>query len=159
MATCWMVGASSSCSRAACFASKLGSGPVNSVIPAWDFTCGLHAALGLLAAERHRRLTGDGQLIRLSLFNVGAALAAALGYTAEVEVNGAERPRLGNAIFGTFGRDFATSDGKRLMVAVVTGRQMEDLAPRCLALQRRLARRRAAQLQGFSSRSRSALLP
>jgi 2-methylfumaryl-CoA isomerase len=104
------------------------AGPVNSVIPAWDFTCGLHAALGLLAAERHRRLTGDGQLIRLSLFNVGAALAAALGYTAEVEVNGAERPRLGNAIFGTFGRDFATSDGKRLMVAVVTGRQMEDLA-------------------------------
>ncbi|MGD9537652.1 MAG: CoA transferase [Alphaproteobacteria bacterium] len=103
-------------------------GPVNSVIPAWDFTCGLHAALGLLAAERHRRLTGEGQLIKLSLFNVGAALAAALGYTAEVEVNGVERPRLGNAIFGTFGRDFATKDGRRMMVPVVTGRQMEDLA-------------------------------
>lgn len=103
-------------------------GPVNSVIPAWDFTCGLHAAIGLLAAERHRRLTGEGQQVKLSLFNVGAALAAALGYTAEVEVNQAERPRLGNAIFGTFGRDFATKDGGRVMVATVTARHVEDLA-------------------------------
>ncbi len=103
-------------------------GPVNSVIPAWDFTCGLHAAIGLLAAERHRRLSGEGQLVKLSLFNVGAALAAALGYTAEVEINQAERPRLGNAIFGTFGQDFGTKDGRRVMVATVTARHVEDLA-------------------------------
>ncbi len=103
-------------------------GPVNSVIPAWDFTCGLHAAIGLLAAERHRRLAGQGQLVKLSLFNVGAALAAALGYTAEVEVNDADRPRLGNAIFGTFGRDFPTKGGARVMVATVTARHVEDLA-------------------------------
>jgi 2-methylfumaryl-CoA isomerase len=102
--------------------------PVNSVIPAWDLTCGLHAAVGLLAAERHRRLTGAGQLVRLSLFDVGVALTAALGYVAEVELNGAERPRIGNEVFGTLGRDFATKDGRRLMVAVVTGRQMAALA-------------------------------
>ncbi len=110
-------------------------GPVNSVIPAWDFTCGLHASIGLLAAERHRRLTGLGQLVKLSLFNVGAALAAALGYTAEVEINQAERPRLGNAIFGTFGRDFATKDGKRVMIATVTARHVEDLARAAGALE------------------------
>lgn len=103
-------------------------GPVNNVVPAWDLTCGLHAAVGLLAAERHRRLSGAGQLVRLSLFNVGAALAAALGYTAEVELDGTDRQRLGNEIYGTFGRDFATADGKRVMVAVVTARHIEDLA-------------------------------
>jgi 2-methylfumaryl-CoA isomerase len=86
-------------------------GPVNNVVPAWDLTCGLHAAVGLLAAERHRRLTGRGQLVRLSLFNVGAALAAALGYTGEVERNGTDRQRLGNEIYGTFGRDRRRQEG------------------------------------------------
>lgn len=103
-------------------------GPVNNVLPAWDLTCGLHAAIGLLTADRHRRLTGEGQQITLSLFNVGAALTAALGYTAEAEINGTDRERLGNAVYGTFGRDFPTSDGRRVMVAIVTARQMIDLA-------------------------------
>jgi 2-methylfumaryl-CoA isomerase len=35
---------------------------VNHVFPAWDFISGQMIALGLLAAERHRRLTGEGQL-------------------------------------------------------------------------------------------------
>ena len=103
-------------------------GPVNNVLPAWDLTCGLHAAIGLLTADRHRRLTGEGQQITLSLFNVGAALTAALGYTAEAEINGTDRERLGNSIYGTFGRDFPTSDGRRIMVPIVTARQMMDLA-------------------------------
>jgi 2-methylfumaryl-CoA isomerase len=30
------------------------------VLPAWDVACGLYAAIGLLAAERHRRRTGRG---------------------------------------------------------------------------------------------------
>ncbi|HEX3513318.1 MAG TPA: CoA transferase, partial [Trebonia sp.] len=34
------------------------AGPVNHVLPAWDVACGLYAATGLLAAERHRRRTG-----------------------------------------------------------------------------------------------------
>lgn len=37
--------------------------PVNHVLPAWDFIAGQMIALGLLAAERHRRLTGEGQLV------------------------------------------------------------------------------------------------
>ena len=34
--------------------------PLNSVLPAWDIALGTLAAVGMLAAERHRRLTGDG---------------------------------------------------------------------------------------------------
>jgi len=33
--------------------------PVNHVLPAWDVACGLYAATGILAAERHRRRTGQ----------------------------------------------------------------------------------------------------
>src|SRR3546814_19670844 len=40
-------------------------GPVNQVIPAWDIATGMMAATGILAAERPRRLTGGGRLVRL----------------------------------------------------------------------------------------------
>src|SRR5215469_7574865 len=40
--------------------------PLNSVLPAWDIAMGTLAAFGILAAERHRRFTGEGQLVRLS---------------------------------------------------------------------------------------------
>src|SRR5260370_31625635 len=42
-------------------------GPVNHVLPAWDGMTGFLAALAILAAERHRRLHGEGQLVQLSL--------------------------------------------------------------------------------------------
>src|SRR6185437_4961748 len=35
--------------------SQGAAGPVNHVLPAWDVACGLYAAVGLLAAERHQR--------------------------------------------------------------------------------------------------------
>jgi len=39
-------------------------GPVNHVLPAWDLQTGFLAALGVVAADRHRRLTGEGRLVR-----------------------------------------------------------------------------------------------
>jgi 2-methylfumaryl-CoA isomerase len=48
--------------------------PVNHVLPAWDIACGLYAALGLLSAERHRRLTGEGRQIVLALTDVALAV-------------------------------------------------------------------------------------
>jgi len=36
-----------------------------------------------------------------------------LGKIAEVEINRAERPKYGNYLYGAFGRDFATREGKR----------------------------------------------
>src|SRR3546814_10422678 len=41
--------------------------------------------------------------------------------------SGENRPSLGNAVYGLFGRDFATRDGVRTMIVVVTPRQWTNL--------------------------------
>lgn len=102
-------------------------GPVNHVLPAWDLLTGLNAALAIVAAERHRKATGQGQLMRLALADVALATTGNLGYIADAQVNGAERPRLGNEIYGTFGRDFATADGERVMVVAFTVKQWDAI--------------------------------
>jgi 2-methylfumaryl-CoA isomerase len=101
--------------------------PVNSVLPAWDALTGLTAALGILAAERRRRLTGRGQYTRLPLADVAFALVGHLGYLAEVQVNGEDRPAVGNYLYGSYGRDFETRDGRLVYVAAVTDRQWRAL--------------------------------
>lgn len=104
------------------------SGPVNHVLPAWDIATGYAAAVALLAAERHRARTGAGQLVKVSLQDMALAATAALGYLGEAEINGVDRPRYGNAVFGTFAGDFATSDGRHFIVCVFTDRQLAALA-------------------------------
>lgn len=102
-------------------------GPVNHVLPAWDVSCGLYAALAVMAAVRRRDLTGAGSRIRLPLDDVALATAANLGFLTEALVNGSQRPRLGNAIFGQYGRDFSSSDGVSFMVVALTPRHFADL--------------------------------
>jgi 2-methylfumaryl-CoA isomerase len=102
-------------------------GPVNHVMPSWDVSCGLYAALAILAALRHRDATGQGCRIRLPLDDVALATAANLGFLTEVMVNGDQRPRLGNGIFGQYGRDFSSSDGESFMVVALTARHFRDL--------------------------------
>jgi 2-methylfumaryl-CoA isomerase len=115
-----------------------GGRPVNHVLPAWDALTGVTAALGILAAERRRRLTGRGQCIRLPLADVAFALAGHLGYIAEVQVNGEDRRSTGNYLYGTYGRDFETRDGRAVYVAAVTKRQWQALGE-ALGLSARLA--------------------
>ena len=103
------------------------AGPVNHVLPAWDVACGLYAAVGLLAAERHRRRTGQGRAITLALEDVALAVAGHLGFLAEAQL-GTTRPRIGNDLYGGFARDFATADGERIMLVALTGRHFADLA-------------------------------
>ncbi|MFI7145398.1 CoA transferase [Nonomuraea sp. NPDC050022] len=101
--------------------------PVNSLVPAWDVTAGLYLAVGLLAAERHRLLTGEGQQVRVALEDVALATAGNLGYLAEAQLSGTPRERGGNYVYGTFGRDFTTADGGRLMVVALTARHWRGL--------------------------------
>jgi 2-methylfumaryl-CoA isomerase len=98
-------------------------GPVNHVLPAWDGMTGFLAALAILAAERHRRLTGEGQLVELSLMDVGIAVVGQLGLIGEALLEPTPRGRYGNYVYGTFGRDFGTHDGRRLIVVALTSRQ------------------------------------
>ncbi len=67
--------------------------PVNHVLPAWDMITGQMAVAGLLAAERHRRLTGEGQLVKLPLADVAMAAVGNLGKIAEVQINQPSGPR------------------------------------------------------------------
>jgi len=101
--------------------------PVNHLLPAWDCIAGQMAMVGLLAAERHRRLTGEGQLVRLALKDVALAMLGNLGKIAEVMVNDTDRPKDGNYLYGAFGRDFGSLDGKRLMVVGLTHGQWKAL--------------------------------
>lgn len=97
--------------------------PVNHVLPAWDVSAGLYLALGILAAERVRRLEGQGQEITLSLSDVMLATVGNLGYIGDVMINGAAREPIGNHLYGAFGRDFATADGRRIMLVAISNRQ------------------------------------
>jgi len=100
-----------------------GGAPVNHVLPAWDISAGLYLATGLLAAERHRRRTGEGQEVVMALSDVMLATVGNLGYIADVQINGSARPAIGNDLYGSFGRDFATADGHRVMIIALTPRQ------------------------------------
>jgi len=102
-------------------------GPVNHVLPAWDAMTGFLAAFAILAAERHRRLTGEGQLVEVSLSDVGLAVSGHLGLLGEAVLEPEPRGRYGNDVYGTFGRDFATRDQRRVMVLALTERQWSSL--------------------------------
>ena len=104
-------------------ATGSGAEPVNHVLPAWDIAAGLYLATGFLAAERVRGRTGRGQEVTLALSDVMLASVANLGYVADVQVNGVVRAPIGNDLYGAFGRDFATGDGRRVMLAAISNRQ------------------------------------
>lgn len=99
---------------------------VNHVLPAWDIATGHMAAAGLLAAERHRRRTGEGQHVKLALEDVALASMGHLGFIAEAQL-GLQRERAGNYLYGAFGRDFLCADGERVMVVGLTSRQWRAL--------------------------------
>jgi 2-methylfumaryl-CoA isomerase len=101
--------------------------PVNHVLPAWDVAAGLYIAVGLLAAERLRRSTGQGQEIKLALSDVMLATVANLGYVADVQVNGVSREPIGNDLYGAFGRNFATADGRELMIVAISKKQWQAI--------------------------------
>jgi 2-methylfumaryl-CoA isomerase len=102
-------------------------GPVNHVLPAWDLLTGAYAAFSLLAAERARRADGKGREVRLPLSDIAMASVGHLGQIAEVAIGGQDRPRIGNNLYGAFGRDFAARGGERLMVVAITARQWRNL--------------------------------
>ena len=101
--------------------------PVNHLLPAWDAITGTLAAATVLAADRRRSRTGRGQQAQIALSDVAFAMVGHLGKIAEVQINGTERPKYGNYLYGGFGRDFLTRDGHRIMVVALTLRQWQAL--------------------------------
>ncbi|MGZ5313390.1 MAG: CoA transferase [Solirubrobacterales bacterium] len=101
--------------------------PFNHLLPAWDAITGTLAAGGMLAAERHRSRTGEGQLVRVALSDVAFAMVGHLGKIAEAQVLRRERHKEGNYLYGAFGRDFRTKEGRRIMIVALTNRQWRSL--------------------------------
>ena len=128
--------------------------PVAHVLPAWDCIAGQMVVNGLLAAERHRLRTGAGQLVEMSLKDVAGAMLGHLGIIGEVAVNGVDRPKYGNALYGAYGQDFTTADGRRVMVIGLTARQWRGLlkATGTVAAMAALAERLGADLDEEGAR-------
>lgn len=101
--------------------------PVNQVLPAWDFITGAYCAFAMLAGLRHRDATGAGSELRVPLGDVAIGTMANAGAMAEMLYRGGDRERLGNSIWGAFGRDFRSRDGRRFMVAALTAKQWAAL--------------------------------
>lgn len=105
--------------------------PVNQVLPAWDIACAYQAAFAIMAAVDRRHRSGRGAELKLALSDLAFAMLSHLGVLAEAEVLGQERPSIGNHLYGAFGRDFGTADGRRVMVAGISAGQWRALVKAC----------------------------
>lgn len=97
--------------------------PVAHALPAWDLIAGNMCVSALLAAERHRLRGGGGQEVELALKDVAAATLGHLGMIGDACLNGHDRAKAGNALYGAYGQDFVCADGRRVMVIGLTTRQ------------------------------------
>jgi 2-methylfumaryl-CoA isomerase len=143
---------------------KPGAGPVNHMLPAWDVACAFQTAFAITAAADRRRRTGQGAELRLALSDVAFAMLSHLGVGPEAELLGQDRPPIGNHIYGAFGRDFATCDDHRIMIAAISAGQWTALVKACgleteiAALQQQTGRDFADETERFAARDAIAAL-
>ena len=105
--------------------------PVNSVFPGWDFACAYQAAFAITAAYLRRMQCGAGAELRLALSDVAFSALSHMGVMTEAELFKRDRPPIGNHIYGAFGHDFPTADGRRVMVAGISAGQWRSLVKTC----------------------------
>ncbi|KQT93507.1 mesaconyl-CoA isomerase [Marmoricola sp. Leaf446] len=101
--------------------------PVNHVLPAWDLVTGMLTVSAVTAALYRRERSGEGARIDVALADVALAGVAGMGWLAEADELGRPRARVGNHMYGSFGVDFATADGRRIMVVALTEGQWNAL--------------------------------
>lgn len=100
--------------------------PVNSPVPTWDLITGMATTTAVAAGLHRRATTGQGGYFEIALEDVALATLANMGWLTSV-ARGEPRERIGNHVYGTFGTDFATADGSRVMVVALTPRQWKVL--------------------------------
>jgi 2-methylfumaryl-CoA isomerase len=101
--------------------------PVNHALPAWDIACAYHAAFSVAAALARRTARGEGAELRLALSDVAFSMLSHLGISTQAEVLREDRAPIGNYLYGAFGRDFGTADGRRIYLAGVSSNQWKAL--------------------------------
>ncbi|MEP9382365.1 CoA transferase [Nocardioides sp. KR10-350] len=100
--------------------------PYRAGISVFDVVTGLHSALGILAALRHRDRTGRGQHVETNLMST--ALSALVNQSSAYVAGGVVPHRMGNGHLSLFPYEpLATGDGD-LIVAAGNDRQFRRLA-------------------------------
>ena len=93
--------------------------PTRALVPFEDYGTALHGAFGAMAALHHRRNTGEGQFVDVSLLATGVTFMQP--FLAELASTGRTRTQWGNRAFWSAPSDcYRTKDGW-LIVAVVGG--------------------------------------
>ncbi|MFI7530303.1 CaiB/BaiF CoA transferase family protein [Nocardia salmonicida] len=104
-----------------------GAGPMKVGVSMVDVLTGLYASNAILAALRHREITGEGQYIDMALLDCG--IAALSHYAQNYLISGSPAPRRGNGGFGGIpSQTFGCSDGKEIFIVASTPRQWSGLA-------------------------------
>jgi crotonobetainyl-CoA:carnitine CoA-transferase CaiB-like acyl-CoA transferase len=104
-----------------------GGGPMRVGIPLVDIFAGMNAAMGVLAALRHRDATGAGQQVDISLFDSGIASMlnpVSAWFNSEIEIGLTSNDHPSAAPYGIFEVD----DGY-LIIATFSDRDFGRLAP------------------------------
>ena len=101
--------------------------PTNSVLPTWDLLLGNLVAIALLAAERKRNLTGEGEFVSIALSDVALSVVGALGRLSQAYIGEETTSPDGNYLYGSFGKNFLTADKKQIMLVGLTLRQWNSL--------------------------------
>ena len=91
-----------------------------------DVICGLFAAVGILAAVRHRESTGEGQRVEVDLLS--SLLAALVNQGSAFTVAGEVAGRMGSAHPSIAPYELLHASDGQLVVAVGTDRQFRSLA-------------------------------
>jgi crotonobetainyl-CoA:carnitine CoA-transferase CaiB-like acyl-CoA transferase len=103
-----------------------GGPPQKTGVALVDVITGLHAALGILAALRHRQATGRGQLVEVSL--LGSLLSAMVNQAAGYAIAGAVPEKLGTAHPSIAPYEVFKTADRPIALAVGNDRQFAALA-------------------------------
>lgn len=103
-----------------------GEPPLRTGVPWVDFSTGLSAVVGVLAALRQRDVTGEGQAVDCALLQTALSFTAPM--IAEAVAGGRERPRLGNqSVYTAPSNLYRCRDG-HVFVAAITSTSWRSLA-------------------------------
>jgi len=103
-----------------------GQPPLRAGVPWVDYSTGLSAAIGVLAALRQRDATGEGQAVDCALLQTALSFTAPI--IAEAIAAGIERPRLGNQTVYTGPSNLYPCRDGHVYVAAVTSTSWRALA-------------------------------
>jgi crotonobetainyl-CoA:carnitine CoA-transferase CaiB-like acyl-CoA transferase len=93
-----------------------GGPPLRAGVAVFDVITGLHAAVAIVAALRHRDVTGEGQLVETNLLS--AALSGLVNQTSAYLVGGIVGKPMGNAHASLFPYEpLPTGDGELIVIA------------------------------------------